>query len=44
MAVMIKSFLKIAFRNLAKNKTVSVISVTGLATGTRCCIYIVMYI
>jgi putative ABC transport system permease protein len=41
---MIKSFLKIAFRNLAKNKTFSIINITGLAIGTLCCIYIVMYV
>lgn len=41
---MIKSFLRIAFRNLAKNKTFSIINITGLAIGTLCCIYMVMYV
>ncbi|SDF63463.1 MacB-like core domain-containing protein [Chitinophaga filiformis] len=41
---MIKSFLKIALRNLAKNKTFSIINITGLAIGTLCCIYIVTYV
>jgi putative ABC transport system permease protein len=41
---MIRSFLKIAFRNLAKNKTFSIINIIGLAIGTLCCIYIVMYV
>ncbi|UPK72813.1 ABC transporter permease [Chitinophaga filiformis] len=41
---MIRNFLKIAFRNLAKNKTFSAINIIGLAIGTLCCIYIVMYV
>ncbi len=41
---MIRSFLKIAFRNLSKNKTFSVINIIGLAIGTLCCIYIILFV
>jgi putative ABC transport system permease protein len=38
------SYLKVALRNLLRNKTFSVINILGLATGTLCCLYIVMYV
>jgi len=41
---MLKSYLKTAFRFLLKNKTFSVINLTGLAVGTLCCLYIVLYV
>lgn len=41
---MIRSYLKIAFRNLSKSKTFSFINIIGLAIGTICCLYIVMYV
>lgn len=41
---MIKSYLKIAFRNLTKNRTFSIINIAGLAVGTICCLYMVMYV
>ncbi|HEY8930864.1 MAG TPA: ABC transporter permease [Mucilaginibacter sp.] len=41
---MIKSYLKTAFRFLLKNKTFSFINIFGLATGTLCCLYILLYV
>jgi len=41
---MFKNYLKIAWRNLWKNKLFSFINITGLAVGVTCCILIFMYI
>lgn len=41
---MIRSYFKIAFRNLAKNRIFSVVNIVGLAIGTTCCLYIMMYV
>src|ERR1700761_4815590 len=41
---MIKSYLKTAFRFLLKNKTFSLINIFGLAAGTLCCLYILLYV
>jgi len=41
---MIKSYLKTAWRFLLKNKTFSFINIIGLATGTLCCLYILLYV
>lgn len=41
---MIKSYLKTAVRFLLKNKTFSFINIFGLATGTLCCLYILMFV
>ena len=41
---MLRSYLKIALRNLWKNKTHTVINIVGLAIGMTCCILIVMYV
>ncbi|HVS91080.1 MAG TPA: FtsX-like permease family protein [Mucilaginibacter sp.] len=41
---MIKSYLKTATRFLLKNKTFSFINIIGLATGTLCCLYILLYV
>lgn len=41
---MIKSYLKTAFRFLFKNKTFSAINIFGLAAGTLCCLYILLYV
>ena len=41
---MFKSYLKTAFRFLLKNKTFSFINIIGLAAGTLCCLYIVLYV
>ena len=40
---MFSNYLKIAIRNLAKNKTYSIINLTGLAVGLACCILIFLY-
>lgn len=41
---MFKNYLKIAFRNLAKNKVFSAINITGLATGIGCFVLIALYV
>jgi putative ABC transport system permease protein len=41
---MLKSYFKTAFRFLLKNKTFSFINIFGLATGTLCCLYILLYV
>lgn len=41
---MLKNYLKIAFRNLLKNKGYSVINVTGLAIGLASCLLILVYL
>src|ERR1700710_979486 len=41
---MIKSYLKTAVRFLLKNKTFSFINIFGLAMGTMCCLYILLYV
>ena len=41
---MIKNYFKTALRFLLKNKTFSFINVIGLAIGTLCCLYIVLYV
>ena len=41
---MIKNYLKISFRFLLKNKTFSFINIAGLAIGTVCCLYILLYV
>ena len=41
---MIKNYLKVAFRNLLKNKGISFINITGLAIGITSCILIFLYI
>ena len=41
---MIKNYLKIAWRNLAKNKVFSFINIFGLSIGLTCCILISLYI
>src|ERR1700729_3843172 len=41
---MIKSYLKTAMRFLLKNKTFSFINIIGLAVGTLCCLYILLYV
>ena len=35
---------KTTFRNLRKNKTYSFINIIGLAIGTLCCLYILLYV
>jgi putative ABC transport system permease protein len=41
---MLKSYLKTAYRFLLKNKTFSFINIFGLAVGTLCCMYILLYV
>jgi len=41
---MLKNYLKTALRSLLKNKAFSVINITGLALGTLCCLYMVLYV
>lgn len=41
---MLKNYLKIAFRNLIKNKLDSAISIGGLAVGLACCILLIFYV
>src|SRR4026208_428448 len=41
---MIKNYLKVAWRNLMKNKVFSFINVFGLSIGLTCCMLIALYI
>ncbi len=41
---MFKNYLKTSFRFLLKNKTYSFINLFGLALGTLCCVYIILYV
>ncbi len=41
---MIRNYLKIAFRNLARNKAFSFINIFGLAVGLATCLLIMLYI
>ncbi|MBK9017807.1 MAG: ABC transporter permease [Saprospiraceae bacterium] len=41
---MFQNNVKIAFRNLWRNKTFSFINLFGLTTGTACCLYILLYV
>ena len=41
---MIKNYFKIAWRNLRKNKTFSIINIAGLATGLACFLLIALYV
>src|SRR5579872_4564620 len=41
---MLRSYFKTALRFLLKNKTFSFINIIGLATGTLCCLYILLYV
>ena len=41
---MLANFLKIALRNFWRNKTFSLINLFGLALGTACCFYILLFV
>ena len=41
---MFKNYFKSTFRNLWRNKTYSFINIIGLAIGTLCCLYILLYV
>lgn len=41
---MFKNYIKVALRNLRRNKLYSVLNITGLAIGITCCILILLYV
>ena len=41
---MLTNYLKIAWRNLVRNKTFSAINILGLAAGLSCCMLIGLYV
>lgn len=41
---MLYNYIKIAWRNIAKNKIYSVINIAGLAVGLACCVFILLYV
>jgi putative ABC transport system permease protein len=41
---MLKNYLKIAFRNLSRQKTYSLINIAGLAIGLACFILVILYV
>jgi putative ABC transport system permease protein len=41
---MIRNYLKVAWRNIWKNKSFSLLNILGLTAGTVCCIYIILYV
>src|SRR5687767_63509 len=41
---MIRNYLKVAWRNLMKNKTFSFINIFGLSIGLTCCMLIALYL
>lgn len=41
---MFKNFIKIAFRNLLKHKSYSLINISGLTIGMTCCILILLFV
>ena len=41
---MLKTYIRLAFRNLTKNKAFTLINIAGLAIGLTCCLLISMYI
>ena len=41
---MLKNYLKLAWRNLTKNKSFSAINIVGLSIGLTCCILITLYV
>ena len=40
---MLKNYLKVAIRNLARDKTITVINVFGLAVGLACCFLMLLW-
>ncbi|MGD8540412.1 MAG: ABC transporter permease, partial [Candidatus Aminicenantes bacterium] len=42
--IMFKNYLKIAFRNIKRQKGYSFINITGLAVGMACCLFILFYV
>ncbi len=41
---MFKNYFKVSLRFLLKNRFFSLINIVGLATGTLCCLYILLYV
>jgi len=41
---MIKNYLKVAIRNLMRNKFYSILNISGLAIGVACCLLIVLFV
>src|ERR1043166_1579584 len=41
---MLKNYLTVALRNLARNKVYSMINIFGLALGVACCLLLSLYI
>jgi len=41
---MIQNYLRLAWRNLTKSKTFGLINIVGLAAGTLCSLYIILYV
>jgi len=41
---MFKNYLKVSLRFLLKNRFFSLLNITGLAAGTLCCMYILLYV
>ncbi len=41
---MIKNYLKVAIRNLFRNKFYSILNISGLAIGIACCLLIVLFV
>jgi putative ABC transport system permease protein len=41
---MLQNYIKIAFRNLSRNKAYSAINIFGLALGVACCLLLTLYI
>ena len=41
---MLQSYLKTAVRFLRKNRAFSLMNLIGLALGTLCCLYIILYV
>jgi putative ABC transport system permease protein len=44
MMIVFKNYLIIAFRNILKQKTYSLINIAGLAIGIACCILILLFV
>lgn len=42
--IMLRNYIKIAFRNLLKNKVFSIINIAGLAIGMAVCMLILLYV
>ncbi len=41
---MIRNYIKIAWRNISRNKLFSAINITGLSVGVSCCVLIFLYV